>query len=339
MNNNIKKDCYVISIDYPESKIKYLENYNLNPIWFNGVNGEKIKKWEKLEYVSKEFEKYGTNGMIGCAISHIKLWEYILSNDLDYAIVFEDDIVLTINFDEYLGKALINVPEDFDILYLGGFGGNNDSNFTYRTFCLSKKECPSYKNINEYISKPSVVTGLHGYIISKKGAEVLLKMTKGKVNDHIDVYINNLYKNGLLNNYIVNPRIAFQTSTDNINSLNVSGKHPYIINKLLSNIEVDRMQRLNYIVSLDLYKIGPFVFNQTTHLFFIIGILLCFLLKKDFIRNMTIIFLFISIPDLYLVLKTKNIKKRKKYILQILLHYIVLVIPLLIILNTTNLIN
>ncbi|MBO1531095.1 glycosyltransferase family 25 protein [Psychrobacter sp. F1192] len=45
-----------------------------------------------------------TDGEIGCALSHRRIWQYILDNDLDYALIMEDDVIID--------KRLVNVIRD-----------------------------------------------------------------------------------------------------------------------------------------------------------------------------------------------------------------------------------
>lgn len=326
-----KKDCYVISLNRPSDKIKYLKKFNLNPIWVKGINGQTILEKEIDKYVCKNMQKNATKGMIGCAMSHMKLWEYIIKKKLDHAIIFEDDIVLTKNFKNILAKSLEMVPVNYDILYLGGFGGNSENNiFTLlKFFIIGSKKLPKYRAINKYISKPSTVTGIHGYIISYKGAKKALSLLKKKVNNHIDVELLSLYCDKKLENYISNPRIAFQTSTNTMTSLNVSSQHPYILNKLCSYIELDKMCRLNYGLTIGIFRVGIFDINIISYIFLLIGIILAISSNKlEIIKIISTFFILFSLPDIYTILKTDDSNKKKKQIIQIILHYILIILPL-----------
>ena len=93
-----------------------------------------------------------TNGNYGCILSHLKAIEYAKQLDLDYAIIFEDDVLLC---DDYLNrlKYIENCNLDFDMFYLGGF-------FNGRT------DIPIKTN-KKYIHNLISAAGTHAYIISK----------------------------------------------------------------------------------------------------------------------------------------------------------------------------
>lgn len=47
-----------------------------------------------------------TWGALGCSISHYESWEYIIDNNLEYAMIIEDDISFDNLFINYLNKLL-----------------------------------------------------------------------------------------------------------------------------------------------------------------------------------------------------------------------------------------
>ena len=109
--------CYVITIkdDFPNRKS--LERVGLNPIQFQGVNASKD---EHLKYPEKThiFCRYFCpKGMVGCGLSHILLAEKLYKENVQVALVLEDDAypkVSKLDFDEIVAS----VPEDWDIIKL-----------------------------------------------------------------------------------------------------------------------------------------------------------------------------------------------------------------------------
>jgi len=64
----------------------------------------------------------GTPGAWGCWRSHLELWERMLSDDTTALAVFEDDVVTHAEPTERtrLADFLAHVPDDWDMVYLGG---------------------------------------------------------------------------------------------------------------------------------------------------------------------------------------------------------------------------
>ena len=141
-------------------------------------------------------------------------------------------------------------------------------------------------------------------MLSKKCASLLTELLTKKIGNHVDIAIFELYNKGLVNAYCVNKRIAYQTSTDRCDGAN-STNYPIIINKIASLVELDKMFRMNYILSVSILKIGPVNINPTSIIFFIIGIILA--LIRVPIHVSTLIFLAISLPDICMMSYTKVI--------------------------------
>lgn len=64
-----------------------------------------------------EFVKY--KGEQGCAVTHLNLWKHIIINNIEKAVVFEDDVFFHKDWDELAPEYWTASPQNFDILYLG----------------------------------------------------------------------------------------------------------------------------------------------------------------------------------------------------------------------------
>lgn len=285
---------YIISLKKPSSLLELLPTYQLNPVWVRGVNGKFLSDNELKNNTSSFYSKFGPKSSIAIAMSHIKVWKRFLNSQDEYCIIFEDDVVFEPKFREKLDKSLINTPKDFDILYLGCFGCQSDNNCMTvpMSFIFSLKNTVK---INKYIKKPKVALALHAYIITRKGVSKLLSNIDKNINNHLDVMIFKLYTEGKINLYSLNNRIVYQTSSDTCNSLNASN-YPFIVNKLLSFIHLDKMLRLNYYTSVSFLRIGNYNINAITCVMIVIGLILA--LCNINIKTLTIVFLLLSFPDL-----------------------------------------
>lgn len=80
---------------------------------------------EQLKEIDFDFypNKYAarrplTLGEIGCAMSHIQLYEHIVHNNIEKAIILEDDAIVSLYFKEILSDALNKLPKRAEILFL-----------------------------------------------------------------------------------------------------------------------------------------------------------------------------------------------------------------------------
>jgi glycosyl transferase family 25 len=81
-----------------------------------------------------------SNGAIGCTISHIKILEYAIQNNLDHILVVEDDIQFLDPslFEKQLNKTMER-EKDFDVIIIAG---NNIPPFQNRgDYALKVKKC------------------------------------------------------------------------------------------------------------------------------------------------------------------------------------------------------
>lgn len=257
---------FVISMQDPKELKAHCENFRFGtPIWIKGEDPNNFCKFELENIVSNFFANYGPKGTIGCAMSHLKAWKEFLNNkDDEYGIIFEEDVVFVSNFKKRLSKIMKYIPKDFDIMYLGEFGGKTKCNFftcLMQLFGNINKKHNIY--INKYVRIPKVALGAHAYIISKKGATKLISFLEGNIKFHIDYCIQELAGKGLINCYSLNKRIVYQTSTNhNVNSsssLNIDSNRPLILSKIFSHIYLDEMITASYIWSVSVGRIGNVV--------------------------------------------------------------------------------
>ena len=56
---------------------------------------------------------------LGCMLSHVGVWKMMLEQDIPMAVVMEDDVMFGEGFNTGLHSFLQQLPEEFDIAYLG----------------------------------------------------------------------------------------------------------------------------------------------------------------------------------------------------------------------------
>lgn len=307
---------YILGIKEPVKKIEYLKNFGIDAEWFPGINPDNQTAEIFKEYASPFYNIFGKESVLRIGITHMQIWELAVKNKNRYTMIFEDDVVLNKNFNKYFDTCLKNVPDDFDVLYLGAMAAyeNNLCSAFISLFCGVLPG--NYTDVNDYIKIPHVAVGAHAYIVSLKGAERLLALLKGNLGT-IDVDMNMLHLKKNIKSYIVYPELAYQTSTFNINkSTNINGNFPILLNSLASNIKIDKYVTLDYGLNMSPYKI----FNVSFLLFLIIGFILKKFFKFDFI-SLSIIFLSILFFDLISI----NLNFNK--IQQIVCSYLIFILP------------
>lgn len=143
--------------------------------------------------VNGKIKRFGitlTQGGVGCAMSHKKAWETIIENDNDNALILEDDVDINDKLVYKLNYYEQYLPPDWDIIFLG-YHPTSMGNF--------------YSINNRFFLKTTKVYGLFGYIVSKSGAEKLLKLFP--INLQIDSEFENAIKKYKLNVYVVKPNL------------------------------------------------------------------------------------------------------------------------------------
>ena len=117
-------------------------------------------------------------GEVGVACSHREIWKKVIENGYDKVIIFEDDIAPGEDFKNRLNEYLNDLPDDWDIAYLGvGRRGNK-----YGYFICVGSIFRDIDNVEGHpfvakIQPTNLVYGMYGYAINKRGAKKLLKAT------------------------------------------------------------------------------------------------------------------------------------------------------------------
>lgn len=131
-----------------------------------GVAGNKLSKQElegvfDAEKAKKKYHYQLTRGEIGCYLSHISAWQTIIDEELEFAIILEDDVVFADLFSA-VPKAVQDVSQEWDLIKLA-------APFKQQKFYPQER-------INEFewgrFKKPPM--GACGYVLSRQGAQKLL---------------------------------------------------------------------------------------------------------------------------------------------------------------------
>lgn len=181
-------DIFVISLkrsqdrrdEFAKNNSKYISNYT----FFDAVDGKtlNINKLENDIFTPNSINY--TPNAIGCALSHLKLWEKCIELNKPI-IVMEDDLIVSRHFTKHVNNIMNNMlSKDWDIVQLSY---NFDSVLCYKnTLCeqcnsvfnktkMTKNDIEEFVNskINTTIAKLIHSFGMSCYILSPKGAKIL----------------------------------------------------------------------------------------------------------------------------------------------------------------------
>ncbi len=214
INVNKSNDDVVKRID----DLKFTERCGWEIV--EGINGKNLKdkrinfEWDvytdwKIKSSTNEWYKRDmTIGEIGCALSHIRIWQMIAAGEEERVLVLEED------FKNISGKSineidLSKVDQDWDLIYLGR-----------NAFKLDKEE-----KVNEDLNKALFSYNAHSYVITKSAAKKMLsyksllsnliptdEMLPAMYDKHPRKDIDKLFKEKKLKAYGVNKDWISQTS-------------------------------------------------------------------------------------------------------------------------------
>lgn len=138
-------------------------------------------------------------GQLGCFHSHVRLWKFIIQQNLSSAFICEDDA--DINYNQKTADDIKDVADDlkitsreWDILYLG-------HNITNRSANEKNK-------ISRRLSVPQKCAGLFAYIITKRGCEILLEKAS-PYDVAVDLYVADMINSGRLKALAACPSLCY----------------------------------------------------------------------------------------------------------------------------------
>lgn len=200
------KDSY----DRNKKMIEQCTNLSCNRI--NAINGKTLNINDiDIEIKNSSLSK----NCIACFLSHIKSLKNVLESDESYGIILEDDVLLDDDFIDKLSLIKKELPDNFDILFLGG-----------TRVCGKKysKNLIKQRQINKDCN-----AGAFAYLVSNKSCKKILeliyndgiyKMYDHQLRDYFPV-LNVFYANPMLVNHnydFESDRIKRKYSENYINS-------------------------------------------------------------------------------------------------------------------------
>jgi len=261
------------------------------PHRIDAVYGKELSTREFKEKTTSYCNNFCTPGMVGCWLSHIKCWQYIVDNNLDRALILEDDAIFVEDYQEKMREIEPTFPQNYDMIFLGNSFSNDeerDDSIQSLVSFISKHmhSLPGkYEKINDNLYKTNRVLGTHAIIISNKGAKKCLKLLN-LVNGHIDINISK--KLDMIDLYVVYPILINQ----NNNESSISVNFPITGNNILNKTTLYNLH-IGWLLSVPYFSIKSYVICTWTFIFFILGLIAGHSLK-NFIIILFLLLLILS---------------------------------------------
>ena len=173
MSNTSLPTSFVINLprdkERRETMAARLDKLGLPYEIFEAVNGYELKPEELGFYDSKKRCRYfGRDlepGELGCLLSHYKIYQKMVADNIEHAVILEDDVIFEDNFPHVL-EALLETKVPWDVIRFLG------SKKIYKRGC--RKIVPL---VGEYwlARLPTAPGGAHGYLITLRAAHIMLK--------------------------------------------------------------------------------------------------------------------------------------------------------------------
>ena len=183
--------------------LKQFVKYNISDYEFIEIDRDEL-----YNHNISMFKENYSNSQIAISLSHFYAYKQI-SDKYDRGLIFEDDVILSNNFTDILNKYLNQLPEDYDMLFIGD--GCN--------LHIEKHKLIPNQNIYEKCLYPTdwgcdgISRCTDSYIVSKKCANKLceyINNLKYEINLPIDWWINVAARDNIFKAYWAEPTIVTQ---------------------------------------------------------------------------------------------------------------------------------
>lgn len=199
--NKIYVCHYTKLVDRVEILKNQLDKYNLQADWVTKYDKEDIKI-EDLESILPNYDKYFyTHGVIrklrapeiSIMLKHYHIWNDMISNNIQNALILEDDALLVEDFSNKFNEQTKGIKSDYDFIWVG-------------SCCNLHAEFKGEHLIEKNSSRCA-----HGYLLSLKAAKILHSNIKNN-NFPVDFYFNNIIQSLNLKSYWMEPDLISQNS-------------------------------------------------------------------------------------------------------------------------------
>jgi GR25 family glycosyltransferase involved in LPS biosynthesis len=180
-------DIFVISLEKSSERKVTFDNYNSKYIKYTyhaAVDGKNININNLDPSLLKKGSQNYSNGAIGCALSHLQLWDKCIELNKPI-VIMEDDAIVSRDYNKHINNLMNNLlPKTWDIVQLNynfdsvlSYNNTNyeTCNCIFNKHKMTKTDISNFVNtkINTTIAKLNFCFGMSAYIINPIGAKKL----------------------------------------------------------------------------------------------------------------------------------------------------------------------
>jgi glycosyl transferase family 25 len=257
-----KTPIFIINLGVDVEKRAHMEALcevnKIEAIFIDAVYGKKLSNAAIQRVYNKELSiiecgRELTLGELGCTLSHLKIYKQMLAENIEQAVVLEDDVLLTPEFLELVSNVS-NFPDDYELMLLGYYA---DEVTEKRT----RSNLWSHHNIVSKLNALRLVQptyGTHGYIINNAGAQKLVNELR-VIKKPIDHYTG---REDYLNMYALEQRVVLLDPSYKAMSIIEAERRELV----QSNQDVQTKDKKNPLLksilrSLHLFDCGRFIYT------------------------------------------------------------------------------
>lgn len=116
---------FVISLNNSSRRAiisKRLRGLGLNFEFFDAVYGKELSEQELSAVDYQFYQTYNpkplTLGEVGCAMSHIRIYEHMVKENISSAIILEDDAIVSQFFKDIITDAIDKINQSYELIFL-----------------------------------------------------------------------------------------------------------------------------------------------------------------------------------------------------------------------------
>lgn len=185
-------------------------------------NSDKAK-WIKFE--KKVNPKDLSPGMIGCSLSHVNVYKDMLEKNYKCVLILEDDLIVESGKTDVLEKAISELPEDWELFYLGYLFNNNSLNIPahlrihlaypllsalgFKRYNPHRFRCKYPRPYSGHLDLSGYHYGTHAYGVTATGAKKILDFQSPVVREP-DNALAEMCMNEMIRAFNIKERIFHQ---------------------------------------------------------------------------------------------------------------------------------
>jgi len=169
-----------------------LKEQNVTAERFPATLGVELTNAELEDKATPAARLFCTLGMVGCFISHQRVWQRVVDEDLPAVAVLEDDAIVFADFNSNLQQLMDELPDDWDVCLLGAVGciASDKESLHMKLYGLAtggtRKSPGQSRSVSPNLYVPYKPAGTHAYMVSRRGAAKLLERLP-KARYHVDL--------------------------------------------------------------------------------------------------------------------------------------------------------